>query len=243
MEPCEQGPGRRVKTEQDLGTRVQIQDGGGRRKKRGMGKLLREFAFKDRGAVSPDPTAPKFRPFEVHGRDATDHPGKAAPSATYRSGPSSYFGSPALLLRRADRAPGGYCRCTRNRGASVHLLEGPTAAHLHRHVKIFINTPRAQDPRGGASREEVQDTIGEGSPRTLSERHHPTKDSSASFSTKEPAPSKGETWPIPLQAAPHHQKGAACKGATASAFSSSIFAPRVDPTPPFWGHEGLLLLQ
>ena len=56
------------------------------------------------------------------------------------------------------------CRCTRNRGASVHLLEGPIAAHLHRHVKIFINTPRAQDPHGGASREEVQDTIGEGLP-------------------------------------------------------------------------------
>ena len=136
-----------------------------------------------------------------------------------------------------------WCRCTRNRGASVHLLEGPTAAHLHRHVKIFINTPRAQDPRGGASREEVQDITGEGLSQILSEHRHPTKASNASFSTKEPAPSKEETWPTPLQAAPHHQKGTACKGATVTTFPASIFAPRVDPTPPFWGHDGLLLLQ
>ena len=164
-------------------------------------------------------------------------------AAYSKQGALQLFGSPALLLRRADRAPGGYCRCTRNRGATVHLLECPIAAHLHRHDKIFINTPRAQDPRGGASREEVQDIPVEGLHQTLSEHHHLIKGSNASFSTKEPAPGKGETWPTPLQAAPHHQKGAACKGVTASTFSSSIFAPRVDPAPPFWGHDGLLLLQ
>ena len=40
------------------------------------------------------------------------------------------------------------CRCTRNGGASVHLLEGPIAAHLHRHDKIFIDvTKRSASPR------------------------------------------------------------------------------------------------
>ena len=107
------------------------------------------------------------------------------------------------------------CRCTGNRGATVHLLEGPIAAHLHRHVKIFINTPRAQDPRGGASREEVQDITGEGLPQILSERHHPTKDSSTSFSTKEPAPSKGRRGLLPSKRLPTIRR-----------------APRVKAQPP-----------
>ena len=59
----------------------------------------------------------------------------------------------------------------------------------------------------------------------------------------EPAPGKGETWPAPIQAALHRQKCAACKGVTVSMFSSPIFAPRVDPTPPLWGHGRLLVLQ
>ena len=106
-----------------------------------------------------------------------------------------------------------------------------------------LSTQRAQDPRGGASREEVQDRTGEGLAEALAEQHHLIKDSYASFTTKEPAPGKGETWPAPLQAALHHQKGTACKGTTASTFSSPVFALRVDPTPPLRGHGRLLVLQ
>ena len=87
------------------------------------------------------------------------------------------FGSPTLLLRRAGRAPGGYCRCTRNGGASVHLLEDPVAAHLHRHDKIFIDTTKCSAsprpsrrgvPRGGTR----QDPRGIGiSPRGAAALH------------------------------------------------------------------------
>ena len=79
--------------------------------------------------------------------------------------------------------------------------------------------------------------------QTLSEHHRFFKDSYASFTTKEPAPGKEETWPAPLQAALHHQKDATCKGTTASMFSSSIVALRVDSAPPLWGHGRLLILQ
>ena len=103
-----------------------------------------------------------------------------------------------------------------------------------------LSTQRAQDPRGRASCEEVQDITGEGLSQTLAEHHHLIKDSYASFTTKEPAPGKEEMWPASLQAALRHQKGAACKGITASTFSSPIFAPRVDPTPPLRGHGRLL---
>ena len=70
------------------------------------------------------------------------------------------------------------------------------------------------------SREEVQDTTGEGLSKILSEQHHLIKDSHASFTTKEPAPGKEETWPAPHQAALYHQNGTTCKGITVSTFSS-----------------------
>ena len=101
----------------------------------------------------------------------------------------------------------------------------PIYIDMTRSSSTRLSTLRAQDPRGGASREEVQDITGEGLPQTLLEHHHLIKDSCASFTIKEPALGKGETWPAPLQAALHHQKGAACKGTTASTFSAPIFDP------------------
>ena len=103
-------------------------------------------------------------PSRLHGRDAAvqpDEPSHRARAIVRCHVPHwalQLFGSPALLLRRAGRAPGGYCRCTRNRGATVHLLEGPITAHLHRHDNFFIDTTkysastrpsRRGVPRGG----------------------------------------------------------------------------------------------
>ena len=132
------------------------------------------------------------------------------------------------------------------RGVGVLRMEVPRSTCWKAQLRpIFIDTTsssstplrtrRAQDPRGGASREEVQDRTREGLFQALAEHHRLIKDSYASFITKEPAPGKGETWPAPLQAALHHQKGAACKGITASTFSSPIFPPASIPRHLYGG--------
>ena len=101
---------------------------------------------------------------DLHGQDAAGHPGNCpiervqTQTTTCHSGPSSYLGPRPYLLRCADRAPGGYCRCTGIGGITVHLLEGPATAHLHQHCKIFIDKykcsastrpSRRGVPRGG----------------------------------------------------------------------------------------------
>ena len=117
-------------------------------------------------------------------------------AATCRSGPSSYLGPRPCFYGMWAGAPGAT--------VGVLVMGVPRSTCWKAQLRpIYINTTsssststrtrRAQDPRGGVSREEVQDQPGEGFVEDLAKDHHPFKDNHASFTTKESSLSKGET--------------------------------------------------
>ena len=117
------------------------------------------------------------------------------------------------------------CQCTGIGGATVHLLEGPAMAHLHQHDKFFIDKykyststrpSRRGVPRGGTR------PARRGICRRPRGGLSSLQDSRASFITKEPLASKGETWPPHIQAALHHRGSTACKGDNRHLYGGTI---------------------
>ena len=109
----------------------------------------------------------------------------------------------SLISRLLGRLLLLHCRCTGIGGTTVHLLRGPATAHLHQHFKIFIDKykrsastrpSRRGVPRGGTrpARRGIRRRPRAGS--------SPLQDNVATFITKEPPPSKGETCPSHIQA-------------------------------------------
>ena len=116
------------------------------------------------------------------------------------------------------------CRCTDNGGATVHLLESPTTAHLHQHGKIFINKSKysasARPSRRGVPRRGTKPArrgISGKIITTPGQRRNPHHQGSST--------EQGETWPSHIQAALHQPGGTTCKGANCLHAPPSVEMP------------------
>ena len=119
----------------------------------------------------------------------------------------------------------------------------PIYINTTRSSSTRLSTQRAQDPRGGVSREEEQDPLGEGFVEDLGEDHHHFRTMFKPSSPRKLYRAGGRRGSLPSKQPATSQGAPRVKEPTVATLSAPVHAPRVVPTPPLWGYDRLLVLQ